>query len=222
VENRKISQNYWVFGVCPSSGILEIIKHNVSETGSVSFLRWGGRRLLLDPLERTNVNHWTTLVRLSIYLSIYLSTYVSTALVDLGRLFSFLIHTQSVGLFGQWISPSQGRYLHTEQHNLRINTLKTSIPRVGLEPTIPAFERAKTFHALDRAATVTGCQIHYSYLITWDEANSEGDNRKICNTNCDKARTFREIGQKGPSSLAGIEPLFFAHSAVAYWFYHLN
>jgi hypothetical protein len=28
------------------------------------------------------------------------------------------------------------------------------MPRVGLEPTIPAFERTKTVHALDRAATV--------------------------------------------------------------------
>jgi hypothetical protein len=28
--------------------------------------------------------------------------------------------------------------------------------RVGFEPTIPAFERAKTVHALDRAATVIG------------------------------------------------------------------
>jgi hypothetical protein len=27
-------QNYWVFGLCPSSGILETRKHNVSETGS--------------------------------------------------------------------------------------------------------------------------------------------------------------------------------------------
>jgi hypothetical protein len=28
--------------------------------------------------------------------------------------------------------------------------------RVGFEPTIPAFERAKTVHALDRAATGIG------------------------------------------------------------------
>jgi hypothetical protein len=28
--------------------------------------------------------------------------------------------------------------------------------QVGLEPTILAFERAKTVHALDRGATVTG------------------------------------------------------------------
>jgi hypothetical protein len=25
------TQNYWVFGLCPSSGILGTIKHNVSE-----------------------------------------------------------------------------------------------------------------------------------------------------------------------------------------------
>jgi hypothetical protein len=30
------------------------------------------------------------------------------------------------------------------------------MPRVG-ESTVPAFDRAKTVHALDRAATVIGC-----------------------------------------------------------------
>jgi hypothetical protein len=30
---------------------------------------------------------------------------------------------------------------------------------VGFEPTIPAFERAKTVHALYRAATVIGAQV---------------------------------------------------------------
>jgi hypothetical protein len=63
------------------------------------------------------------------------STYGSTALVDLGRFFSFLIYTLSVGLLGRRISPSQGRYLHTEQHNHRINAHRhpclewDSIPR---------------------------------------------------------------------------------------------
>jgi hypothetical protein len=39
------------------------------------------------------------------------------------------------------------------------------MPLAGFEPTIPVFKRAETFHALDRAATVTGqgvclvCQI---------------------------------------------------------------
>jgi hypothetical protein len=33
------------------------------------------------------------------------------------------------------------------------------MPRVGFEPTNPASERAKTVHASDRAATVTGNQV---------------------------------------------------------------
>jgi hypothetical protein len=32
---------------------------------------------------------------------------------------------------------------------------QTSMPRVGVEPTVPVMERAKTVHASDRAATVT-------------------------------------------------------------------
>jgi hypothetical protein len=52
------TQSYWVFQLRPSSGILKTRKHNVSETGSVSVLRWMGETLtLLVPLERANVNH---------------------------------------------------------------------------------------------------------------------------------------------------------------------
>jgi hypothetical protein len=44
---------------------------------------------------------------------------------------------------------------YTGQH--KQNKLRrTSMPRMGFEPTIPAFERAKTVHALDRAAPVIG------------------------------------------------------------------
>jgi hypothetical protein len=32
-------------------------------------------------------------------------------------------------------------------------------------PTTPVFERAKTVHALDRAATVIGFSLHYRYKI---------------------------------------------------------
>jgi hypothetical protein len=35
----KNAQKYWVFGLGPSTSILETRKHNVSETGSVSILR---------------------------------------------------------------------------------------------------------------------------------------------------------------------------------------
>jgi hypothetical protein len=33
------TQNYWVFGLCPTSGILKTRKHNVSETETISVLR---------------------------------------------------------------------------------------------------------------------------------------------------------------------------------------
>jgi hypothetical protein len=47
--------------------------------------------------------------------------YGSTALVDLGRFFTFLIYAESLGLLGRGISPSQGHYLYTEHHTHRIN-----------------------------------------------------------------------------------------------------
>jgi hypothetical protein len=50
-----------------------------------------------------------------------ISIYACTALVGLGLFFSFLMYTQSVGLLGQVISRSQGRYLHTEQYKHRMN-----------------------------------------------------------------------------------------------------
>jgi hypothetical protein len=60
---KQASQNYWVFGLCPLSGILETREH-VSETWFVSDLSLGGGeggeiRTLLGPLERANLNHWT-------------------------------------------------------------------------------------------------------------------------------------------------------------------
>jgi hypothetical protein len=52
----------------------------------------------------------------------YLSTMALQPLVGPWPLFQFLhIFTESVGRFGRGISPSQDRYLHTEQHKHRIN-----------------------------------------------------------------------------------------------------
>jgi hypothetical protein len=46
----KDPQNYWVFGLFPSSGILETRKYYVSETGSISVRRCGGEDTHLGPL----------------------------------------------------------------------------------------------------------------------------------------------------------------------------
>jgi hypothetical protein len=82
-----------------------------------------------------------------------LSTYGSTALVDLGRLFSFLIYAQSVGLLERG---SARRKPATQTQNIRT---QTSMPLVGLEPTITVLEKAKAVHALDPADTVIGLAV---------------------------------------------------------------
>jgi hypothetical protein len=95
-------------------------------------------------------------ISLSIYLSVclskptYLPIYGSTAFVHLGRFFSFIILTQSVGL----LDGGSGR-LKASAYTQNKRT-QTSMPRVGFQPTIPVFELAKTIHALDSAATVIG------------------------------------------------------------------
>jgi hypothetical protein len=47
----------------------------------------------------------------------------------------------------------------TQTHNKRT---QTSMPPVGFEPTVSVLERAKTLHALDRAATVIGKLTNYN------------------------------------------------------------
>jgi hypothetical protein len=84
----------------------------------------------------------------------YLWLYV--LLLDLARLFRILI------LYTDGRAPWTGdqpvaRPLPTQRTTQTQNKrTQTSIPRVGFDPTIPAFERAKTVHALDRAATAIG------------------------------------------------------------------
>jgi hypothetical protein len=41
------------------------------------------------------------------------------------------------------------------------NAHRHPMPQVRFEPTIPVIERAKTLHALDRAATVIGFNVSY-------------------------------------------------------------
>jgi hypothetical protein len=90
--------------------------------------------------------------------------HVSVQTLDFGHCSSvFLKHNAALSSmlsFVRAISPSQGSYLHTEQHKHWINAHKTSMTRVGFEPTMPVFERAKTVHALDRMATAIWASLH--------------------------------------------------------------
>jgi hypothetical protein len=54
------SQNYWVFGLCPWSGVQKTKECNVSETGHFHPQVRREMPTLMDPLERANFNNWTT------------------------------------------------------------------------------------------------------------------------------------------------------------------
>jgi hypothetical protein len=100
--------------------------------------------------------HFFVHARIHILVFKCLSIYGSTTLLGPWLVFQFLdLFTQSVGLFGQGISPSQGGYLHTGQYKQNKRTQK-SMPQVGFELTIPVFGQAKTFRARGFAATVIG------------------------------------------------------------------
>jgi hypothetical protein len=83
--------------------------------------------------------------------------YGSTALCwALAALFSF-VNLYAVGRT-PWtgdltVTRPQPTHRTAQTQNKRT---QTSMPRVGFEPTIAVFERAKTVHSLDRAATVVG------------------------------------------------------------------
>jgi hypothetical protein len=62
VWQKNSSELLFFFWLFPSPGILGTRKHDVSETGSVSVLRSGGEKTSthLGPLDRANLNHWTS------------------------------------------------------------------------------------------------------------------------------------------------------------------
>jgi hypothetical protein len=57
----------------------------------------------------------------------------------------------------------QGLYLRKTTQTQKTRG-QTSMPRVGFELTIPMFERAKTFRALDCATTVIGRYVSIKHI----------------------------------------------------------
>jgi hypothetical protein len=72
----------------------------------------------------------------------FIHLWLYSPLLGPGLFFTFTIFfTQTVGLLGWVISPSQGRYLHRTTQTQNKRTQQTPIPWVGFEPTIREFER---------------------------------------------------------------------------------
>jgi hypothetical protein len=91
-----------------------------------------------------------------IILLLLLLLWFYSPLLGLRRFFSFSIlykagRTPWKG--NQPVARSLAAHRTTQTHNKRT---QMSMPWVGFEPTISAFERANTVHALDRRATVIG------------------------------------------------------------------
>jgi hypothetical protein len=122
-------------------------------------------------------------IYLTISLSVYLSISLSICLYLLSIYFSIYLYLSIYlwlyspcrpwALF-QFLNPyTVGRIVWTGDQpvsrplptNRKIQTqnkrTQTSMPRVGFEPMIPVFHRAKRVHALDRAATVMGIEVEY-------------------------------------------------------------
>jgi hypothetical protein len=94
---------------------------------------------------------------LSLWLFVCLSVYGSTILCLTLASFQFPNPIHTVGRTPRTGNQPITRPLPTHRTTPTQNKrTQTSMPRVGSEPTIPVSERAKTVHALDRAATVTG------------------------------------------------------------------
>jgi hypothetical protein len=80
--------------------------------------------------------------------------WLCSPLLDLGRFFSFLT-LRTVGRTPWTGDQPVARPLPTHRTTQILNNrTQTFMSRVGFEPTIPAFKRAKTVEALDCAATV--------------------------------------------------------------------
>jgi hypothetical protein len=107
------------------------------------------------------------LIYLPTYLPTYLPIYVANPVAPTWSImypwnaslyFSFLILDSRWNSLDEGSARRKGFYLHTTTQTQNKRT-QTSMPLVGLEPTIPVSERTKTVHALDRAATVIGHMI---------------------------------------------------------------
>jgi hypothetical protein len=89
--------------------------------------------------------------QLSIYLSMALQPFVGSWPLFSLLIFYIVVRTPWTG------DQPVGRLLPAHRTTQTQNKRKqTTMPQVGFEPTIPAFERAKTVYVLDHAATVIG------------------------------------------------------------------
>jgi hypothetical protein len=115
--------------------------------------------------DRIQCCHWVSSICLSIYLYVCLSNLWLYSSCGAWPLFHLILNT--VGRTPWTGDQPVARLLPTHRTETQNKPTHTFMTRVGFEPTIPVFERAKTFHALDRAATDNGSHLllHFYYRM---------------------------------------------------------
>jgi hypothetical protein len=92
--------------------LLSVITHQNIRQGKICADRAGESKTVVPTL--TTLMGRPVVIFMKVFSIPPPSLWLYFLLLDIGRFFSFLIYTQLVGIFGRGISPSQGRYLHTE------------------------------------------------------------------------------------------------------------
>jgi hypothetical protein len=154
---RHVKEAYWSGGKLPC-----ILSTAIIQSEWLSLCSdWREPRKTFATREGRRKKHASARTHRDQRLSIHPSIHRSTVLwLGLGLFFSFLI-LYTVGRTPWMGDQPVGRPLPTHRTTQTQNKrTETSMPWVGFETTFPTFEREKTVHALDRAATVIGDSFH--------------------------------------------------------------
>jgi hypothetical protein len=163
ISNSRITDEWGIGKDLTGSGACIINHIRISLEGtrnSTKVLRVAGFRteIRTEYLPIRGQNFTATRLEFN-YVSIHLWLY--STLLDLGCFFSFLIIFtvgRTIWTGDQPVAKPLPTHRTTQTQNKR---KQTSMLWVGFEPTTPAFEWAKTVHALDGAATVIGSLTNY-------------------------------------------------------------
>jgi hypothetical protein len=147
------------FGLCPLSRILKTRKHDVSKTGSVAFLRWGGRHLpwWVHRKELTSITQTNYLISYYIY--------ICFILISCGQTF------HNCGLM-PWTITKQGKliilgtfFMWSNEKNILAVTGNITNPPCETKFTLKALKTSVTLHVCLHAKIVLYHSQHVS--IFW-------------------------------------------------------
>jgi hypothetical protein len=135
-------------------------------------------RTLLSPLGRSNFSHWITYVRVRVRVTLQLTVSQSVRLGVEPRLG---LMTRYLFLYESCHPVYMGRPLWREDGSVVCQSVRNNVIfSIYIVYTSDTYE-------ICAICTSNLCQYNYSYINTWGEALSMGDNMKMYNKNCAEA-----------------------------------